>query len=231
MQRAENNHFEIINIRGQRETPNTRNEVSGNNINNPPHEFDEEIKLIIGITIGGILPRWVGAHAFVMYINDPNNPERGWRSEVWEEDIMLDASGHYGIGNFRSVNSDIVTPANQHTISINSYRRWFDQQENETLYTYLIEKEFGRHIHRLIEEMYPRTRLQCAFKASTLMLQSGLFEGIRIRRFPARIKDFLDVYVPEKKNIMKLVDKSSYDLSVPPPVIPILSQEPVENIV
>ena len=128
LERAKSNHFEITNTGGRRETPNNKNEAGGKGKNNNiPYEFDEEIKLIIGVTIEIRRPR-IGAHAFVMYINEPNNPEREWRREIWGEDIMLDASGHFGMTVFRG-SSDIVLPGAlpPSPISIDRYRRWFHQ--------------------------------------------------------------------------------------------------------
>jgi len=176
----------------------------------------EVIKIIVGITIATRFSR-IGAHTFVMYINEPNNPEREWRSEIWGKDVMLDAAGSFGIGVFRSAGSDIVVPGEQppSPISVDRYRRWFHQQEGETLYTYtyLVEKETGRRVRNLILEHERRSPPGfCAIVASSMLQRSGLFTGIRRTPFPANIKRFLDRYTPTHKNIMKLDDKSAFYL-------------------
>jgi len=181
--------------------------------------FVDEIRFIVGITIGGRLPRRIGSHALVMYIDNPNSPTRDL-DNIWRNDIMLDASGHFGIGwRIRSSASDIVVPERfPSPITIDSYRRYFFPRNNEMWYTYSysIDREAGVHIHSLISEMYERTSFQCAIKTSTLLQQSGLFHGIRRSLFPGDIKRFLDRYIPIYKNIMRLIDKSSYDLGISP---------------
>jgi len=185
-----------------------------------PIPFEEEIRLIVGITIGGRIPRWIGAHALVMYIDNPHAPLRDMDG-FWRNDIMLDASGQFGTRwGIRSIASDIVVPERfPSQITIDSYRRYFYPRVGEMWYTYSysIDREFGTHIHGLIREKYQRTSFQCAIKASTLLQRSGLFDGIEVVWRPAGIKRFLDRYTPVKRNIMRLVDKSVYDLGVSPP--------------
>jgi hypothetical protein len=214
-------HYDKICTVGDRDKTSSKDTENTNYICGLPIVFDKEIKLIVGVTIGGILPDWVGAHAFVMYINEPYNLTRNSNNRIWQEDIMLDASGQYGIGldGFRNINSDIVHPQNMNTISIDYYRKWFHQRESETLYTYtyLIEKDSGSHIRGLIlEHDEVRTSLRCATKASRLLLQSSLFQGVRVHQWPAILKRFLDNYTPVNRNIMILEETNSYDLSKPP---------------
>jgi hypothetical protein len=85
--------------------------------------------LIIGVSVekSGLTKNW-GAHAFIMYINDPYKTQLNWR-----QDIMLDAAGHYRIED--RANSNIVRPVNFNTITIDAYRRYF-YGKPEILYTY-----------------------------------------------------------------------------------------------
>ena len=98
-------------------------EISGQNIvNNSVSEIaDEIIKLIIGVSVGKRgFSRRHGAHAFIMFVNDPFNPKR-----EWSQDIMLDASGSFGMNMYRSRATNLVSPRSQTTISIDRYRRFF----------------------------------------------------------------------------------------------------------
>ena len=83
-------------------------------------------------------------------------------------------------------------------------------------YTYLVEKESGRHIRNLILEHEGRSPPGfCAIRASAMLQRSGLFPGVKRNFFPAVMKRFLDQYIPVNKNVMKLIDKSSFYLGNP----------------
>jgi hypothetical protein len=150
-----------------------------------------------------------------MYIVDPYNSAR-----KWQLDIMLDASGEYGVRNSirRKPNSDIVMPSSPTTISIDSYRRYFYELKGEILYTYsyIIDETIGQNIRILIENTGSRRPLACASKASYLLERTGLFPDIKTSRYPINIKKICDKFEPVNKEIMDISDKSSYDLEVYP---------------
>ena len=205
-------HYEKIAVMGRRdEVDTTENPVA----------FEDEIRLIVGITIGGTFPRWIGDHACVMYIDNPYNPAREANS-LWRNDIMLDASGSFGINwEIRNPGSDVVVPERSPSqISIDGYRRYFYPLEGSIwhTYSYSIDKIFGTYIHELIGEMFERSSFSCASKTSDLLKRTGLFEGIGWTYRPVAIKGFLEHYVPVNKNVIRLVDKSSYDLGSRPPI-------------
>jgi hypothetical protein len=177
------------------------------------NRYDNIIELIVGVSIAkrGIF-RLLGAHAFLMYIVDPYNSAR-----KWQNDIMLDASGHYGVPQYRDTRSDIVFPSTPTTISIDSYRRYFYTRNNkEILYTYsfIIDDSIGKNIRTLILNNDQRSTLSCATKASTILSQVGLFSEIKISSYPVDIKKYFDRYSPNNKMIIDCLEKSSYDLDI-----------------
>jgi hypothetical protein len=172
---------------------------------------DDIIQLIVGVSVrkGGIR-HIVGAHAFIMYIVDPYNTARDWM-----KDIMLDASGDYGVRNHihRKKNVDIVEPTSPTTITIDSYRRYFyGYKEILHTYSYIIDKSVGQNIKTLITNAGKQRPMACADKASYILEQSGLFPGIKNDPRPIVIKRFCDKFVPANNKIMAILEKASYDL-------------------
>lgn len=179
------------------------------------------IQLIIGISVakGGFL-KGLGAHAFIMYIIDPYNTARNW-----QQDIMLDASGNYGVKNsvHRKPNVDIVEPTSPTTISIDSYRRYFyGYKEILYIYSYIVDKTVGQNIKTLINNVGLQDgfgffgSFKCADKASYILKQSGLFPGIKNTMYPIDIKRFCDKFDTVNKSIMDISKKASYDLEILP---------------
>jgi hypothetical protein len=149
-----------------------------------------------------------------MYITDPY----GGDGRLYTGDIMLDASGHYGVPSFRTTNSDIVRPRSQYTISVDSYRRYFIHNSGEMLYTYsyIVDERYARKIKEEIILQAPRDWLTCALEASTVLFNSGLFPEIKISRSPKELKKYLDGYTPNDIDKIKLIGKDHYDLGVYP---------------
>ena len=177
------------------------------------------IQLIVGISVGRSgFDKIFGAHAFLMYIEDPYG-----LLGTWQNDVMLDASGSYGDGTFRQGYTNLIVPVfrvtTPATITIDAYRRyWFTRNTNQTLYTYtyIIDEAVGSNIRTLIFSRERRTLMACALEASGVLDQSGLFPGIRVDRRPIVLKRFLDNFTPQNNEIIVLKNKSSYDLDVYP---------------
>lgn len=177
------------------------------------------IQLIVGISVGKSgLDKIIGAHAFLMYIEDPYG-----LLGTWQNDVMLDASGSYGAGTFRQGSTNLIIPVfgvtTPATITIDAYRRfWFTGDIKQILhtYTYIIDKAVGSNIRTLIFSRERRTRAACALEASGVLDQSGLFPGIKVDRRPIMLKRFLDNFTPQNNEIIVPKDKSSYELDVYP---------------
>ena len=70
---------------------------STGNLSTILNRYDDIIQLIVGVTLGGDLPRRIfGAHTFLIYNEDPYG-----LLGIWRNDVMLDASGSYGLGTFK----------------------------------------------------------------------------------------------------------------------------------
>jgi hypothetical protein len=185
------------------------------NISNTILDAHEDIiKLIIGVSIAknGIL-KIFGAHTFLMCIIEPYSDTRNWQL-----DVMLDASGHYGVPQYRHTNTDIVVPNSPTTISIDNYRRYWFRRKKELLYTYsyIIDKSVGQTIRSLIRNNEKRSTLSCASKAMYVLERTGLFPKIKTSSYPIDLKKYCDNFDPANKNIMDLLEKSSYDLEIYP---------------
>jgi hypothetical protein len=185
-------------------------------INASVDDVKKVVKLIVGITLAKNenLFEVSGVHAFIIYITDPY----GGDGRLYTGDIMLDASGHYGIPNLRTTNSDIVYPRSQYSISIDSYRRYFIHNTGKILYTYsyIIDERYAKKIKEEIILQAPRDWLTCALEASTVLFNSGFFPEIKISRSPKELKKYLDSYTPNDIDKIKLIGKDYYDLGVYP---------------
>ena len=144
-------------------------------------------RIIIGVSVdqGGI--DLFGQHVFIMYI-DLKKPHKS---------VMLDASGHYGEGR----SSDIVD-GYQMPITIESYIKYWDVKED--LYTFepIIDETDKQIIRDLIISVEGRSNFSCTVKASALLKDSGLFNGLKDRCFPRRFLQDLESYAKENPGTM-----------------------------
>jgi hypothetical protein len=212
--RIEQNGYKKILSKNGNLSKETNNDYSSNGLSSILDVYENIIKLIIGVSIAksGIF-KIFGAHAFLMYIVDPYNSAR-----KWQKDIMLDASGHYGVPKYRDTRSDIVFPDTPSTISIDSYRRYFYKIKKEILYTYsyIIDEHIGQNIRNLILNNDKRSSFSCATKASYILAQTGLFQNIKDSGYPIDIKKYIDNFNPANKTIIDLLGKQYFDLEIYP---------------
>jgi hypothetical protein len=89
-------------------------------------------------------------------------------------------------------------------------------------YTFIIDEAVGVNIQPLILSKSKRTTMACAYEATEVLEQSGLFPGIRVSgapfvsRIPLNLKRSLDNYTTHNNKIIDLKEKKIYALDIYP---------------
>lgn len=110
---------------------------------------------------------------------DEKNPKKS---------IMLDASGHYGEGR----SSDVVD-GYQIPVNITSYLKYWDSLEYLYTFELNIKNADEEKIKELISAIEGRYWLSCTRRASGLLLETGLFNGLSQRLLPKHfLQDLID---------------------------------------
>lgn len=140
-------------------------------------EPDNQKKVIVGVSVKQEGIDFIGQHSFIMFI-DENSPKKS---------IMLDASGHYGEGR----SSDVID-GYQMPITISSYLKYWDSLEYLYTFELNIKNSDEEKIKQLITEIEGRHWLACTDRASSLLLETGLFNGLKHRQLPKKfLKDLI----------------------------------------
>lgn len=112
-------------------------------------------KVIIGIsTSDSVWGKTFGEHAFIMCINEID-PQKS---------IMLDASGHYGMGRSADVLDGLQMP-----ITIDNYLKYWNTDEKLTTFELKLSALEESKIRNAILNIEGRSWLSCASKASEVL--------------------------------------------------------------
>ncbi len=163
----------------------------------------------IVITVSTSNKTGLGQHVMMLY-RDLKNPS---------QNRMIDADGDYGRSRGRIDNAKCIQPSEGIPLTLGDYINYFLGEKNETLNIYTVKTDSAT-IKKIVKSMERAERklpiATCAATASSVMVDSGVFEGMHETCFPKEVMRHLDKQIKMQTENSKLqITKTSMDLSKP----------------
>ena len=150
-----------------------------------------------------------GQHVMMLY-RDLKNPS---------QNRMVDADGDYARSRGRIDNAKCIQPSESIPLTLGDYINYFLGYKNETLNIYTIKTDSKtiKIIEKAMEKAERKLPIAtCAATTSSVMVDSGAFEGMKETCFPKEVMKYLDKQIEVQTENSKLqITKTSVDLSKP----------------